>query len=125
MKPKWPKCRLPRIKNRAGRCYELACKGLMRAPDWLLVHGRYGHDVSLGHAWLLREGQIFCPTYDRLFEEQLYYAFANAVPEVTYTHVDAAVNIVRQGHYGPWERMADSNGWGDGTLWDGASKQAG
>jgi len=97
----------------------------MRAPDWLLVHGYYGHEVRLGHAWLLRNAQIFCPTCDRLFDEQLYYALVDAVPEVTYTYEDALVNIIKQRHYGPWERMADSNGWGDGTAWDAAPKRAG
>lgn len=98
-------CRLPRVKDRRGRCYELAYKGVMRAPSWTLVHGCFECDgARLGHAWLLRDGEIFCPTFDRVFDESEYYAKHHTVPLVTYTVMEAVRFAVIHKHYGPWLR---------------------
>lgn len=103
MKPMFPDCRVPRIRNRRGRCYELAYEGAMRAPQWLLVHGYFDcQGVRLGHAWLLHEGKIFCPTLDRVFDEAAYYAEHQTVPLVTYTLHQAANLVIEHKHYGPW-----------------------
>ena len=75
----------------------------MRAPQWLLVHGYFDcSGAILGHAWLLHEGKIFCPTMDRLLNEQAYYAEHQTVPLVTYTVQEAARMVIEHKHYGPW-----------------------
>ena len=103
MKKNYPECRVPRVRTRRGRCYELALKGMMRSPRWLLVHGYFDcRGAIVGHAWLLCEGKIFCPTMDRLFHEPTYYAKHQTVPIVTYTVREAAKMAIRYKHYGPW-----------------------
>lgn len=100
----FPDCRVPRIRNRRGRCYELAFKGVIQAPQWQLVHGYFDcQRVRLGHAWLLHQGKIFCPTLDRVFDEAAYYAEHQTVPLVTYTVHQAAKLVIEHKHYGPWE----------------------
>ena len=73
----------------------------MLDPRWHLVHGYFG-PLKTGHAWLLRDGEIFCPTLDRLFPEPCYFERHLAVAVVTYTAKQAAGEVIRSGHYGPW-----------------------
>lgn len=49
-----PTCRIPRLRKREGRCYELGLRGCLQAPEWKLVHGTCnGHNgTRIGHAWL-------------------------------------------------------------------------
>ncbi len=63
-----------RVRRRQGRCYELAFKGLLAAPEWTLVHGTVSNrsaaaDQSnaerIEHAWLERDGQVYCPVHSR------------------------------------------------------------
>ncbi len=75
----------------------------MRAQQWLLVHGYFDCEgVKLGHAWLLHEGKIFCPTFDRVFDEQEYYDAHHTVPLKTYTATEAAQQVIEHKHFGPW-----------------------
>ena len=32
-----PTCRIPRLRKREGRCYELAIRGCLQAPEWKLA----------------------------------------------------------------------------------------
>ena len=98
-----PTCRVPRIRSRLHRCYELAWLGQMQAPEWVLVHGYLDCEgVPIGHAWLLHEGQVFCPTSDRIYSEAEYAAEMKAVILVTYNLKQAAAAVVAHRHYGPW-----------------------
>jgi hypothetical protein len=100
-----PDCRLPRIRIRTGRCYELAFRGASRAPRWSVVHGHIVCDgVRIAHAWLLNGGEVFCPTYDRTFGEAEYLAIHGGVPTVTYTLLEANRLLCLHGHYGPWHK---------------------
>jgi len=103
----FPDCRVPRIRHRRGRCYELAYKGATQAPEWLLVHGYFDLGLHLGHAWLLHEGKIFCPTLDRLFDESDYYEKHDAVPLAFYSVRQAAKLLIEHKHYGPWDHADD------------------
>lgn len=104
-----PPCRLPRLRTRNGRCYELAYLGAERArehgEEWLIVHGRW---YGVGHAWLARGGQLFCPTTDRVYSEADYLASHYAEPIITYTFTDAARTVCESGHYGPWHEAAEA-----------------
>jgi hypothetical protein len=69
----------------------------------VLVHGYFDcQGVKLGHAWLLHEGKIFCPTFDRLFDEAAYYAEHRTTPLVNYALHQAANLVIEHKHYGPW-----------------------
>lgn len=103
--PSHPKCRLPRLRTRERRCYELAYRGAMRAHDrgeeWVIVHGTWT-EYAIGHAWLARGEQVFCPTTDRIYSEADYLASHHAEPRITYTVSEAAGMVRRSRHYGPW-----------------------
>jgi len=75
----------------------------MQAPEWVLVHGCLGCEgVAIGHAWLLHEGQVFCPTGDRIYSEVEYAAEMKAVILATYNQNQAATAVLAHRHYGPW-----------------------
>lgn len=103
MKVDSPTCRLPRLRIRGGRCFELAYLGATRAHDhgeeWLIVHGRW---YGVGHAWLARGEQVFCPTTDRIYFEADFLASHDAEQVITYTFAEAASLICKHRHYGPW-----------------------
>lgn len=101
--PTSPTCRLPRVRSRLHRCYELAWHGVMRAPEWTMIHGYLDCDgVAVGHAWLAHDGQVFCPTSDRLFTQAEYEAEMKPVILATYSQKQAAAEAIAHRHYGPW-----------------------
>jgi hypothetical protein len=60
-----PTSRVPRLRKREGRCYELALRGCLKASEWELVHGecidKFGNRI--GHAWLEFDGESYCPVW--------------------------------------------------------------
>jgi hypothetical protein len=100
-----PVCRIPRLRFRARRCYELAYLGAMRAhehgEEWRIVHGVWS-EYGFGHAWLVKDGTTFCPTSDRAFSEQEYRETHHAEPRIIYTREQAARLASEHGHFGPW-----------------------
>ena len=107
MKRKHPECRVPRLRKRAGRCYELACKGQSQAPSWTLVHGWLDYGPAIGHAWLEKEGNVFCPTSDAVFTIPAYYALHHARVIAKFSRIQACVCLIKSNHYGPWEDFAE------------------
>lgn len=99
-----PSCRVPRIRQREGRCYELACRGALEAGDWELVHGTVRHvsGEPMGHAWLEREGEVYDPVLDRTFPQVLYRQEYCASTDARFTQKEALGLLLEQGHYGPW-----------------------
>ena len=105
-----------RPRKRSGRCYELALKYLMASPDeegWHLVHG----DVNLcglvdgdatgsqraGHAWLVRGDTVYDTTLDQTFSVTTYEQIMEAVRFAEYTKLEAAQEMSKSGHSGPWD----------------------
>jgi hypothetical protein len=100
-------CRLPRIRNRKGRCYELAAMGcFVPGPGWVLVHGEVNGPPPtvgrIGHAWLELDGLVYDPVLDQAIGQDVYTAKFSAIPVTRYTSVEAANQIATRGHYGPW-----------------------
>jgi hypothetical protein len=102
-------CRLPRIRKRDGRCYELSYAGQLQAPSWILVHGyvAHAHGVECGHAWLERDGLVYDAVLDELMPASVYKADVCATELKRYTFVKAASEMLRTGHSGPWHDGPD------------------
>ena len=100
-------CRTKRIRKRAGRCYELAMRGCMQAPEWELVHGEC--DVrsggQIGHAWLEFDGEAYCPVLDDTMPVSVFLRVQGARTHARYSSEDAAILMLRSGHYGPWSDL--------------------
>lgn len=82
-----PTCRIKRIRKRVGRCYELAMRGCMQAPEWELIHGEC--DVCsggrIGHAWLEFDGEAYCPVLDKVMPAGEFVRRLDARVQVRYS----------------------------------------
>lgn len=92
--------RLPRIRKRAHRCYELAGRGQQRDPSWTLVHGTL--ESCIGHAWLEKEGTV----YDRFMPIAQYIEEYAALAERRYSAKEAAEAMLsaKRATWGPWHK---------------------
>lgn len=99
-----PTCRIPRLCKREGRCYELALRGCLRAPEWELVHGEcHGHNgMRIGHAWLEFDGEAYCPVLDECLPIPVFVSRLGATEHVRYTADQALFMKLRHRHMGPW-----------------------
>lgn len=98
-------CRLPRIRKRDTRCYELAAEGVLIGRAWFLVHGEVNGPPEIGrigHAWLEFDGWVYDPVLDQAIESEAYKSKFAALSMERYTYLEAARAISVQGHYGPW-----------------------
>ena len=92
-----------RARNRRHRCYELAVRGVMLDPSWVLCHGLkwtrvYGERQLIAHAWLARGDLVYDPALDAMFDRTEY----TAAGERYYTAAQAASLMAASGVYGPW-----------------------
>lgn len=108
---KTPTCRIKRIRKREGRCYELAMRGCLQAPEWELVHGechgRSGGEI--GHAWLEFDGEAYCPVLDQCMPIALFVRRLGAVAHARYSAENVRFLRVKYRHEGPWNDAIDSN----------------
>ena len=98
-------CRISGERNRIGRCYQLSFQGILKAKEWVLVHGEvegYPGTGRVGHAWLEFDGMVYDPTDDTLYDTLEYRIGARAKPIAIYTHEQACAMGVKFLHYGPW-----------------------
>ena len=98
-----------RFRNRMGRCFELAYLHLVdAADDWRLVHGEVdcvsddGGPGRTGHGWLEMDELVYDAVLDRLYERKTYYERFNAAANVRYSKREAAGEVSKTGHSGPW-----------------------
>ena len=104
-----PECRVPRLRKRAGRCYELSFRGILQAHDWVVVHGTCNGPPgvgTIGHAWLERDGMVFCPSADKSFQLHEFIRTHSAVGIARYSFADACAMVGEFRHYGPWHIAA-------------------
>jgi hypothetical protein len=97
-----------RARDRRGRCYELSAKGQLRDPSWTLVHGwkltlAYDGPCHIQHAWLERDGQIYDPAMDMLFESADDHG---GIAVRRFNAQDTALSLAVSGVYAPWHREA-------------------
>ena len=99
-----PTCRIPRLRKREGRCYELALRGCLQAPEWELVHGECnGHNgTRIGHAWLELDGEAYCPVLDLCIPIPIFEKRLQAIAHVRYTADEVLFMKLRHRHMGPW-----------------------
>jgi hypothetical protein len=98
-----------RPRYRSGRCYELAWKYLAyeaRFEGWRLVHGEIispiGDGQPMEHAWLEKEGNIYDPVFDKVFQAADYRTKYHAKATLVYSQTNAMRLGAERGHYGPW-----------------------
>lgn len=98
-------CRIARLRNRAGRCYELAYRGCCQANEWTVVHGETIGPRGIGrmgHAWLENSGWVYDPVLDRTMPSDEYALLVNAVVFKRFTVWEMYSEAAKCGHYGPW-----------------------
>lgn len=105
------KCRVPRLRKRLGRCYELSYEGVIRDSEWTLVHGALKGPPELGgwvaHAWLLRESDkmVFDPAQDKLLPKFEYQLRHKPRVYAEYSLFEAMTFACHFGHPGPWHEL--------------------
>jgi hypothetical protein len=107
--------RIPKLRIRESRCYELAYLGQEKAPEWNLVHGIVNGPPSvingkaiysrIGHAWLEFGGLIYDGTTDDVNYKDEFTDLVKAVSKFQYTRSQAAHNVATTGHFGPWDDL--------------------
>lgn len=103
----FPTCRVPRLRNRIGRCYELSYLGAERANEWVIVHGEVSGPPGIGrigHAWLELDGQVYETTKDELHDVAQYYGHYAVTVIAKYTATEAEHMVAVTSHFGPWHR---------------------
>ena len=89
-----------------GRCYELSAQRIVGRDGAHLVHGTIqgAGEPPLGHAWVVEaDGSVWEPATATVYPAPVFEALFSPVEFVRYEAVEAAVWMVKSGHYGPWE----------------------
>lgn len=100
---------------RAGRCFQLALQHLKDHPEHhgMLVHGtaKLEGGKRVQHAWVQEDPAIgsYEPENDRHFSQREFERTFSPVSERAYTPEQAMVNMVQQGHYGPWHEASQED----------------
>jgi hypothetical protein len=90
-----------RIRQKDGRCYELAFKMVMANPDWKLVFALWDIPQGpYGHGYIEKDGIIYDPVLDVFFNKDILYDFVKPVALVL-TCKEACKIISRDKKYGP------------------------
>ncbi|ABM39952.1 hypothetical protein [Polaromonas naphthalenivorans] len=98
-------CRLPRLRNRTGRCYELAYRGCCQGNKWTVIHGETigPHGIGrMGHAWLENNGWVYDPVLDRTMHSDVYVLLVGVLVFKRFTVWEMHNEAAKCGHYGPW-----------------------
>ena len=101
------------------RCYELSASRVASGPNGeqmfsgykgsRLVNGTIqGVGVpAIGHAWVIEpDGTVWEPASATTYPADVFEALFAAVPIVTYDTTETRMNMVINGHYGPWAEEA-------------------
>lgn len=96
------------MKDRIGDCYRMAGRYVMDNDNAILVHGTIngirftGKDVDNPHAWVEEGNEVFDPVWDQRFPKEAYYEIAGAKPIKSYNLDQAAAEMLKSEHWGPW-----------------------
>lgn len=92
--------------ERAGRCYELACKYMLIYQRGILVHAEvysYKLERTIDHALVETDtGLIYEPVSDRYFRKGWLYDTFKVKEHKRYTVEEAMIMTIKTGTYGPW-----------------------
>jgi hypothetical protein len=104
-----PSCRIPRLRDRDGKCHLLAANGAVQAllagDEWDVVSGLVDKEPGrpMVHSWLRQAGVVYEPVLDKCYVNELSYWHAvNFVEVVSYTASEIARLMKRDSAYGPW-----------------------
>jgi hypothetical protein len=96
-----------------GDCYYANAKFLAdhvereEEAEWVLCHGTVTNPAgeSIGHCWLERHGTAFDFANGRqlAYRADEYRRVVKALDVRVYTPEEVSINIIRHGHYGPWQ----------------------
>jgi hypothetical protein len=95
-------------RKRLGQCYKLSAQYIMDHPGsaHTLVHGTIqgGDHPPIDHAWVvLDSGKVWEPASNKEYEPALFSLAFHPVTLRTYTGTEAMTQMVKTGHYGPWD----------------------
>jgi len=97
-----PRRVLSRVKQREGRCYELAGKTMLVTDGWLLVHGDVNGAVGrMDHAWLLHDETVYDPVRNRALSLDLFEKRYGGRALRIYCKAEL-VRMLARGTWGPW-----------------------
>jgi hypothetical protein len=108
---------LKRIRDRQGRCYELAGRVMLfeeGSETFTLVHGVLdlsflGLSSDYAHAWIeLPDHTVYDPNLHKYMPASEYYSRYKPSQCQRYTRLEAAKLMVRF-HYGPWTESERAN----------------
>lgn len=101
------------LPDRAKDCYRQAFLFVQKYGDggWELVHGELtgwairinGFEGQYHHAWAEKDGMLYEPLHDLVYERDFYAGFAEPVEIARYSKRIAARKALETGHYGAWE----------------------
>jgi hypothetical protein len=98
--------------SRLGYCYRLAGLYVQTHDGTRLVHGSIegmGHPRN-PHAWAINvDGSIHDGVLDDDWPADAYERFFSAVPDAIFTRDEVFEHCRSEGHWGPWERIANRN----------------
>jgi hypothetical protein len=97
---------VPQVKEREGRCYELAWQHIAYQDEGTLVHGEvWSQNLRrmIGHAWVVTEtGWVYEPVADEYFRKDELYKTYKMKEINTYTPTEARKMALVGKHFGPW-----------------------
>ena len=101
------------LEERRGDCFRQAFLFADRYGDggWELVHGhltgwaivKRDENGRYLHAWVEKDGMLYEPLHDLIYEKSFYDSFAAPVEVARYPKRAARKRALASGHYGPWE----------------------
>lgn len=98
-----PGIRVPRLRNAAGRCFELAGKFALEHPQATVVQGFVHPWVA--HAWVEIDELVYDGTCKGLFSKAGYYEVAQAVPVRRFTAEEYTNWSCKRGFWGPCDEL--------------------
>jgi len=102
--------KLRRPKKTQGRCYELSGQIVCRADKAMalaLVHGEVSRKIGkrIGHAWVEKGNLVYDVVLDQFFSVSHYYEKFGVKVVSRYFWQEAAKQVIRFKHWGPWENV--------------------
>lgn len=98
------------LKQRLGRCYELAGRLASNNDHATLIHGSiqgFGNP-RIDHAWVEINGQIWEPCTNKLWEPQVFNVVWNPIENQRFSSEQVNIHILKEEHWGPWDGTVPS-----------------
>lgn len=98
------------FEKRSGRCFELSAYAIAygTAPTKAnlvhgSMHGPFEGNQRISHAWLVLPGDLVWEPYSAcVYDKDAWYKSSRAWDEVSYTQMQARINILALRNFGAW-----------------------